>query len=416
MKHVLVCGAGVVGLCCALYLRERGYEISVVDRSAVSGDGCSFGNAGMIVPSHFTPLAAPGMVGLGLRWMLHRRSPFYVRPRLDPALATWALHFIRAANSSHVSRTGPVLRDMHLASRELYEQLADGCENGFGLVKRGLLMLCRTKRGLQHEVKAARRARELDVPVEIMSPARAAEMDPGIRMDIAGAVFYPVDCHLDPQRLMRKLTELVIGAGVTVHWSTEVTGWRTANDRIAAARTNQGELQADEFVLAGGIWSSQMVRELGLKLPMQPGKGYSFTLPQPRQLPRLCSLLSEAHVAVTPMGSSLRVGGTLELSGLDRSISTERVKAIAEAFAQYFPEFRAKDFAGVRPWSGLRPCSPDGLPYIGRFTRYSNLCTATGHAMMGVSLAPITGKLVSEIISGQPSRIALEPLSPQRYS
>lgn len=416
MKHVLVCGAGVVGLCCALYLRERGYEISVVDRDAASGDGCSFGNAGMIVPSHFTPLAAPGMVGLGLRWMLHRRSPFYVRPRLDPALAAWALHFIRAANSSHVSRAAPVLRDMHLASRELYEQLADRCENGFGLVKRGLLMLCRTKRGLQDEVKAARRARELDVPVEIISPARAAELDPGIRMDIAGAVFYPMDCHLDPQQLMRKLTEFVIGAGVTMHWSTEVTGWRTANGRIAAARTSQGELQADEFVLAGGIWSSQMVRELGLKLPMQPGKGYSFTLPQPRQLPRLCSLLSEAHVAVTPMGSSLRVGGTLELSGLDRSISPERVKAIADAFAQYFPEFRAKDFAGVRPWSGLRPCSPDGLPYIGRFTRYSNLCTATGHAMMGVSLAPITGKLVSEIISAQPSRIALEPLSPQRYS
>jgi D-amino-acid dehydrogenase len=416
MKHVLICGAGVVGLCCALYLRERGYEVTLIDRDGVSGDSCSFGNAGMIVPSHFTPLAAPGMIGLGLRWMLDRRSPFYIRPRLDPALAAWGLHFLRAANTEHVSRAAPVLRDMHLASRELYEQLADRCENGFGLMKRGMLMLCRTKRGLEDETKAARRARELDVPVEIVSPERAAELNPGIRMDIAGAVFYPMDCHLDPRQLMRKLTEFVAGAGVHVHWSTEITGWHVAGERIVAARTSQGDMPADEFVLAGGIWSSDLVRELGLKLPMQAGKGYSFTLPQPRQVPRLCSLLSEAHVVVTPMGSSLRIGGTMELAGLDRSVSRERAKAIAEAAVQYFPDLRAKDFCGVRPWSGLRPCSPDGLPYIGRFARYSNLCTATGHAMMGVSLAPITGQLVAQIVSAEPSRISLEPLSPQRYS
>jgi D-amino-acid dehydrogenase len=416
MKHVLVCGAGVVGLSCALYLRERGYEVTIVERDGVSGDACSFGNSGLIVPSHFTPLAAPGMVGLGLRWMFNRRSPFYVRPRFDPALATWAVKFIRAANSGHVSRAAPVLRHLHLASRELYEQLADRCENAFGLVKRGLLIICRTLQGVEEEMKAARRARELDIAVEIVSSARAAELDPDITMVMAGAAFYPMDSHLDPRQLMRKLTELVVGAGVNVHWSTAVTGWQTAGGRVIAAKTTLGEIAADEFVLAGGIWSTEMVRELGLKLPMQAGKGYSFTLPQPRQLPRLCSILSEARVAVTPMGTSLRIGGTMELSGLDRSVSRERAKAIAAAVPHYFPEFRAKDFAGVRPWAGLRPCSPDGLPYIGRFARYPNLCVATGHAMMGVSLAPVTGKLVAEIVSGERPRIPLELLSPRRYS
>ena len=416
MKHVLICGAGAVGLCCALALRERGFEVTVVEGDSASGEGCSFGNMGMVVPSHFTPLAAPGAIGLGLRWLLDPGSPFYIRPRLDPALFSWIIHFARAANREHVERVGPVLRDMLLASRELYEQLADRCDNGFGLVKRGLLMLCRTRAGIEEETRTARRARELDLPVEIVSPARAAEIDPGAAMEIAGAVFYPLDCHLDPRLLMRKLVELATAAGVTIRWSTRVDGWRTVGERIAAAQTSQGELAADEFVLAAGAWSAQVLRGLECKLPLQGGKGYTFTLSNPPQLPRLPAILSEAHVAVTPMGASLRIGGTMEFAGLDRSVSVRRTQAIAAAAARYFPALRAQDIAQVRPWAGLRPCSPDGLPYIGRFARYSNLCAAAGHAMLGISLAPITGQLVAQVVAGERPRIALEALSPQRYA
>jgi D-amino-acid dehydrogenase len=416
MKHVLICGAGAIGLSCALFLRERGFEVTVVERDDAAGDGCSFGNAGMVVPSHFTPLAAPGAIGLGLRWLLDPGSPFYIRPRLDPALAAWILYFLKAANREHVERTAPVLRDMLIASRELYEQLADRCDNGFGLVKRGLLMLCRTRAGLEEETRAARRARELDLPVEIVSAARAGDRDTGIGMDISGAVFYPLDCHLDPRLLMRKLTEMVTAAGVTIRCSTRIDGWRTSGSRLAAAATSQGEIEADEFVLAAGSWSAELVRTLDCRLPLQAGKGYSFTVPNPPQLPRLCSVLSEAHVAVTPMGSSLRIGGTMELAGLDRSVSVRRTQAIAAAAAQYFPALRAQDIVQVRPWAGLRPCSPDGLPYIGRLARYSNLCAAAGHAMLGISLAPITGQLVAQVLAGERPRIALEPLSPQRYS
>jgi D-amino-acid dehydrogenase len=416
MKHVLICGAGVVGLCCALFLRERGYQVTVIERDSAGVDGCSFGNAGMVVPSHFTPLAAPGAIGLGLRWLLDSGSPFYIRPRFDPALAAWIVHFMRAANREHVNRAAPILRDMLLASRELYEQLADRCDNAFGFVKRGMLMLCRTRAGLEEETRAARRARELDLPVEIVSSARAAEIDPGITMDITGAVFYPLDSHLDPRLLMRKLTELVSAAGVTIRWSTQLDAWRTTSGRITAAMTSQGEFTADEFVIAAGAWSAQAVRSLGCRLLLQGGKGYSFTLPNPTQLPRLCSILSEAHVAVAPMGGSLRIGGTMELAGLDRSVSERRTRAIAAAAAQYFPALRAQDIAQVRPWAGLRPCSPDGLPYVGRFAPYSNLCVAAGHAMLGVSLAPITGQLIAQVVAGEQPRIPLEPLSPRRYS
>ncbi|MSU51203.1 MAG: FAD-dependent oxidoreductase [Opitutus sp.] len=415
-KRVVICGAGIIGLCCAHSLRQRGHDVTVVDRSPEDRDGCSFGNAGMIVPSHFIPLAAPGMTKLALKWMFDAKSPFYIRPRLSADLIGWGLRFMRAANADHVARCAPVIRDLSLASRALYEQLADETKNDIGLVRRGLLMLCQTQHALDDEAKVATRARALGLPAEVVSPARAAELDPDVRMAIAGAIYFPLDCHLSPQRLMPTLLRLTRAAGVKFQWSTEVTGWRTRSGQIEAALTGRGEISADEFVLAGGSWSPATVRSLGIKLPMQAGKGYSVTLSRPRQLPRLCSIFTEARVAVTPMGDTLRVGGTMELSGMDESIQRERVAGITESVPRYFPEFTAADFRDLPVWRGLRPCAPDGMPYLGRFARHSNLTAATGHAMMGLSLAPITGKIIGEIISGEKPSIAIDLLNPERFS
>jgi D-amino-acid dehydrogenase len=414
-KHVVVCGAGIVGLCSAYYLQQRGHRVSVIERGAADHDCCSLGNAGMIVPSHFIPLAAPGAVARGLRWMLDPQSPFYIRPRLSAELAGWGWRFMRAASAAHVARSAPLLRDLHLASRELFAELAGRTGDEFELVQRGLLMLCQTQQTLDHEAQVAGHARTLGVPANVVSPAEAAALDPGVRMNIAGAVHYPRDCHLTPQRFMAALTRLLREGGVTFLWSTEVMGWRYAAGRIAAAVTDRGEIAADEFVLAGGAWSPALVRDLGLRLPMQPGKGYSLTLPQPRQLPRLCSIFAEAHVAVTPMGSALRVGGTMELSGFDPVVRRERVRQIVAAVPKYFPEFCEEDFAAAPVWHGFRPCSPDGLPYVGRFARWTNLCAATGHAMMGVSLAPVTGRLVADLLSNEKTSIALDALRPDRF-
>lgn len=415
-RHILICGAGIIGLSCAYALRQRGYEVTVVDRAAANRDGCSFGNAGMIVPSHFIPLAAPGMTALALKWMFDAKSPFYIRPRLSTDLLTWGLRFMRAANADHVTRSAPLLRDLSLASRALYEELADATQNDFGLVRRGLLMLCQTQHTLDDEARVATRARALGVPAEVVSAARAAELDPDVRMAIAGAIYFPLDCHLSPQRLMATLLRLTRAAGVNFRWSTAITGWRASGHTLAAAQTAQGEIAADEFVLAGGAWSPALVRGLGLTLPMQPGKGYSVTLTRPRQLPRLCSIFTEARVAVTPMGDTLRIGGTMELSGMDESIQRERVAGITEAVPRYFPAFGAEDFRDLPVWRGLRPCAPDGLPYIGRFASHTNLTAATGHAMMGLSLAPITGRLVAQLLSGEKPAIDLSALSPDRFT
>lgn len=415
-KSVLIIGGGVVGLCAAYYARQRGYSVTVVERGAPDHDCCSLGNAGLVVPSHLVPLAAPGMVGLGLRMMLNPEGPFLIRPRLSRDLLSWSLKFCQAANAGHVERAAPLLRDLNLASRSCYEEFAALWDNDFGLVKNGLLMLCKTEQTLVQEHKLAALATRLGLAAEALTPAATAKLDPNLQMDIIGSVFFAQDSYLTPQNFMARLTRALQENGVEFQWSTEVTGWKTRHERLEAVKTSGGELAADEYVLAGGAWSPCIVRDLRLNLPLQAGKGYNITLDNPKRLPALCSILVEARVAVTPMGSSLRFAGTMELAGLEQSINPRRVQGIMKSIPQYFPEFGPDDFQDAPAWSGLRPCSPDGLPYVGRFRRYPNLLAATGHAMMGMSLGPITGKLIAQLMAGEPSEIALAALSPDRYA
>lgn len=413
--HVVIVGAGIIGLCSALYCARKGLTVTVIDRQPAQHDGCSFGNAGMIVPSHFVPLAAPGMVALGLKWMWNPESPFYIKPRLNRDLLDWGWKFWRAATPEHVRRSAPLLRDLNFASRTEYERFAGEPGQDFGLVRQGLLMLCRTPHALDDEAKYAAQANALGVPAEVLDARQTAALDPDITMAVAGSVYFPKDCHLSPGRFMAGIQAECVRLGVQFLWNAEVTELRRSGSQLDEVVTTQGAVPVEELVLAGGSWSPQLTERLGLRLPMQAGKGYSLTLPQPRQLPRLCSILTEARVAVTPMGTSLRLGGTMEIAGLNEDINPVRVQGIIKAVPQYFPEFRVGDFEGIQPWRGLRPCSPDGLPYLGRTRQYRNLTLATGHAMMGLSLGPITGKLVSELVTRDRPSFDLTLLSPDRW-
>ena len=414
-KHIFIIGGGVIGLSTAYFCAKRGFRVTVVDRNPAERDGCSFGNAGMIVPSHFIPLAAPGMVALGLKWMWNPESPFYIKPRLDLDLIAWAWRFMRSATRAHVIQCAPLIRDLSFASRALFEEIAEVPGNDFGLVKRGLVMLCKTQHGLDDEAAMAARAMALGVPAEVLDAKGVAALDPGVTMDVAGGVYFPKDCHLSPGRFMARLLADCERMGVTFHWNTEVTSVVYNGRKIEAVETAAGELEADEFVLCGGSWSPDVVRALQISLPMQAGKGYSVTLQTPRQLPELCSIFTEARVAVTPMGGMLRFGGTMEIAGLNEDITTRRVKGIVNAVPRYFPEFQPADFEGIPPWRGLRPCSPDGMPYMGRFAAYENLSTASGHAMMGLSLGPVTGKLMGELLAGEPTSLPLALMNPDRF-
>lgn len=418
-KHVLIVGGGIVGLCVAYYCSRKGHRVTLIERGGPDRDGCSFANAGMLVASHVVPLASPGMVQLALQWMWNAESPFYVKPRFSADLLDWGWKFYRAATQTHVDRAAPRLRDLHLASRACYKEWALLWGNEFNLAEQGLLMLCNTERGLEEEANNATRATQLGIPAEVLTPAATAELEPNVRMAIAGSVYFPLDCHLTPALLMAVLTREVERAGVKVIYGTEASGWRSTGTRIDAVRTSRadtGELSADEYVVCAGIWSKSIVRDLGLRIPMQAGKGYSLTLETPAWLPRVCAILSEARVAVTPMGSTLRFGGTMELTGIDEKINPARVRGIVKSVPRYYPDVAAAHFEGATVRSGLRPCPPDGLPFIGRVSRFANLSVATGHAMMGISLGPITGKLVAEMLSDEPLSCSIGGLRPDRYA
>jgi len=402
-KHILIVGGGVIGLCTAYYAAQRGHRVTVVDRASEYDLGCSYGNAGMITPSHFVPLAAPGAIRLALKWMWNPESPFYMKPRLDSRLIEWAWKFYRAAKVKHVIGSAPLLLDLNLASRECFVRLAREWGD-FAIEEKGIVMVCNTDEGLQHELATAEMARELGLPIEILDAKQIAAMEPDLQMTIAGGIYFPKDAYLAPMEFMSALKKRV-----AVRWNT-AAHLRVNGNRVVS------DIEADEYVLCGGAWSSQIARDLKLHLPMQAGKGYSLTLQRPRKKPAHAMILSEVRVAVTPMGESLRFGGTMEITGTDLSINPSRVRGIVKSVPKYLPDFGADDFRDVQPWAGLRPCSPDGLPYIGRFARYENLSVATGHAMMGLSLGPITGKLMAEVLSGEPASIPLEPLSPDRYS
>jgi D-amino-acid dehydrogenase len=413
-KNIVIIGGGVIGACCAWSLARRGHRVTVLDRESRGHEGCSFGNCGLVSPSHIVPLAAPGVVAMGLKWMLSPESPFYVKPRLDAELMRWGWKFFRSATREHVTRSAPVLASLCMASRELFETITAESRDGFGFEKRGLLMLCKTQHALDDEARVAERSRALGIPAEVLDAKQAAALDPGARMDVLGAVFFPKDCHLVPAKFIVAIRALAEKTGVEFSWQNEATGWRTESGRIVAVKTLRGEMRADEFVVCGGAWSPRVVRELGLSLPMQAGKGYNLTLPQPRVSPALPSICVERRVAVTPMDGTLRFGGTMEMAGLDESINAARLRGIVKSVPMYYPEFSADDFRDVKPWCGLRPCSHDGLPYVGKFSRFKNLAVATGHAMLGLTLGPVTGELVGGLLSGEKPSHDIAPLSPER--
>lgn len=352
---------------------------------------------------------------MGFKMMWNPESPFYIKPRISAELFDWGVKFIRACNSEHVRRSAPLLRDLNFASKRLFEEFATVPGMDFGLVKKGCLNLCKTETRLHEEAELAKRSRDLGMPAEVLNAEETRRLDPDVDMDILGSVYFPEDAHLSPARFMAQLGEQLLEAGGEIQWQTEVTGWNRQGDRITGALCGREVFSGDEFVLAGGSWSPGLSRQLGLRLPMQPGKGYSLTIEKPRQLPQISYIFTEARLAVTPMMGALRFGGTMEIAGLDLRINPARVRGIVHSAGRYFPAFPPESFEGIVPWRGLRPCSPDGLPYIGRSKVVENLSIGTGHAMMGLSLGPITGRLISDVLSERKPDFDVNLLDPDRY-
>jgi D-amino-acid dehydrogenase len=375
-KHVLIIGAGIAGISAAYYLNKAGMDVTVIDKN--SGlDNCSYGNAGMIVPSHIIPLASPGTISKGLRWMLKAESPFYIKPRLSRELLDWGWKFKKSSTNQHVLESGPVLKEMLLQSRELLIKLEDEETLDFDYQKQGLFMFCNTQNGLDNEVAVAEKAQKLGIPAEVFTPGEVREKEPNLKIDILGATYFPLDAHLHPGFLMNGLKSLLKSRGVGFMYYTEIKNFHIENGRIMAARSSDGlTWKADRFVICTGAWSSAVARKAGINLPMQAGKGYSITLTDPPHLPVNCGIFAEAKVTMTPMNRLLRFGGTMEIAGTSMHVNPKKLACLKKSVCQYLPQFTMNDLQTEKPWVGLRPCSPDGLPYVGAIKKFENLSTS----------------------------------------
>lgn len=409
---VLVVGAGVVGVCSAWYLADAGHSVAVVDAGGIAA-GCSHGNCGLIVPSHSIPMAAPGMIARGLRWMFNPESPFYIKFRFERALFSWLWKFRAACREERVRAAIPILRDLHRSSAALYDALArePGMDCAYG--REGLLAVYRTAVGMDHGTEEARLLGEFGQPVKTLDGEAARALVPSLRPGVVGAIHFPEDAHIDPGAFVRGLARRCEERGVRFLTETPVTGFERRGRTVTAVRTSMGDFHPRTIVLAAGSWSPGVARDLELRLPIQPAKGYSITLRAPAVHPRIPMLLMEARVGVTPLGSTLRLGGTLELAGMDLSINERRIGAIRRGASDYLEG--TDDLEVLETWRGLRPCTPDGLPIVGRPKTLDNVVLATGHAMIGLSLGPVTGKIVADLVAGKTPDYDLKLLDPARF-
>jgi D-amino-acid dehydrogenase len=414
MKAIVI-GGGIIGLSSAYYLHKKGWEVTILDKTDLS-DSCSYGNLGMIVPSHFVPLAAPGMVARGIRWMFNNKSPFYVKPSLNKDLFSWGLKFIKSATPENVQNAAKTLLRLNLYSKQLYEELDKEPGFNFDLEKKGILMYYKTEKAAEEEIHLAEKAKSMGLDVEALDKLQAQELEPGTELDILGAVYYRCDAHLYPDKLITQLIKYLQEAGVTIQRNTPVKNISIEKGFIKKVIAENGEYQGDIAVMAGGSWLPQIAKMANLNIPLMPGKGYSFTHDKPKRKLNIPAILCEARVAITPMNGHMRYGGTMEIGRINNTINLNRVEGIVEAIPKYFPGIQLEMPDKKDIWYGFRPCSPDGLPYLGYTDKLKNLIIAGGHAMMGLSLGPASGKIVADLANGQQPEVDIKPFQPDRFS
>ncbi len=411
--QITIIGAGVIGLTTAYYLRKEGHEVTIIDRGNGTNN-CSFGNAGYISPSHFIPLASPGIVAQGLKWMLSSTSPFYIKPRLNSSLVKWGLKFYASANEKTVARNAPHLNNILQLSRNLMINLDQELNHGFQLETKGCLMLYKNEKTGHHEAELAREAKKYGMDAPVLSREEVQAMEPEVEVDVLGGVYFPVDCHLHPVRMMEALHKKVSDMGVKILYQHEVQDFEIKNQKVTGVITDKGRYLTDHLVVAAGSWLEIISKKLGINLLLQPGKGYSVTYSSRQKNLKHPAILVDDRVAMTPMGSELRVGGTMELCGINDDINMTRVKPIITAANNYFPDIHLDMPQAEKVWSGLRPCSPDGLPYIGNSPHHQNVTIAGGHAMVGISLAAGTGLLVKQMVQKEKTEIAVDAFRVER--
>jgi D-amino-acid dehydrogenase len=411
-KNVVVIGGGIIGLCAAYYLHKEGHQVMIIDQSNLDG-GASYVNAGYLSPSHIIPLSAPGVMKKGLKWMFDSSSPLYIKPRLELDFLKWVWAFNKSCNPKHVAKAAPAIKDISVLSQELFDDIIKTENFNSHYEKKGLFMLCQTEKALEEEIKTANLANRLGLEAREVNTEEIKRLEPKVEINAIGAAYFECDQHSTPHEFMSDMKNYLKNAGVTFYTNEKVIDLEVTNGTISSITTDKQKVKADEFVLAAGSWSGVLSKKLGLKLLLQAGKGYRINTCKETGI-TIPAILCETKAAVTPMNGFTRFAGTMEIAGINHKINKVRVDAIAAAITRYYPDIHVTEEEKTEAQCGLRPVSPDGLAYIGKSKKCNNLTIAAGHAMMGWSMGPGTGKVVSEIVSGKKPSLDLTYYSPDR--
>jgi D-amino-acid dehydrogenase len=409
--RAVVIGAGVVGLACAIELRRRGADVTIVERS-VPGAGASSGNAGWITPVFAAPLPAPGVVATSLRWMLQPDSPLFIKPRLDLSLIRWLWSFWRHANRRDFERGVEAYAAFASHAMSDFDALATQ-----GVVldiqARGSLFLFTTPAGAEHLREEVELMHAFGYgPVELLDPQAVHDLEPAITSHVAGGILVPQEKYLRPEAMVDALAATATRLGVETRTATSATAFRALGNAVQAVETNAGSITGDEFVVAAGAWSARLLATIGVRVPIEAGRGYGVTIKGPRTQLQRATYLAESRIACTPFDGALRLAGTMEFSGLDAPPDRRRFAAIRRGADRYLEGWRG---GTEEEWAGPRPVTPDGLPVIGRFPGYRNLSIASGHAMLGVTLAPTTALAIADVLCDGRSRYDISAFRPERF-
>ena len=412
-QDVIIIGGGFIGLACAHYLAERNISVRILERDEI-GAGASYGNCGLLHFSGVIPLCAPGIVGHELRRALSGNSPLLIKPRFDVSLLYWLYRFARSCNSQHVEQGSAAKNELMKISSELFDALFEKHPLECDFARKGLLLLFREADNYDNYRKTNAILERFNYAARPLSGAETRNLEPAVNEQIAGAWFNEHDWHLRPDALATAWKDLLLKRGVIIEEGCRVTGFSHQGNVVRQILTERGSYRADSCILATGAWSPQLAAQLQLSVPVQPGKGYSITMPTPEQAPRIPCLLQEASMVATPWESGYRLGGTMEFSGINDLLNEKRLKRLITGAEAYLNT--ASDQPQMERWSGLRPMCCDDLPLIGPLRECPNLYLATGHGMLGLTMATGTGHALAELLCEGRSSIDLRPFAPDRFA
>lgn len=412
-QHVVVVGGGVIGAACAYYLTQHGCQVTIVDRKQF-GKACSHANCGLIAVSHVLPLTEPGAVQKSLKAMLRSDSPFYIKPRFDLSLWSWLWKFARRCNETDMLQSADARSLLLNSSNQLYAELLAEESMPCEWEQQGCLFVYRSQKQFDKYAQTDTLLTErFGLPAERLDGQQLVAREPALKPGLAGGWHYQMDSHLRPDSLMRAWRQVLEKRGVRIVENCEVHGFQAEANAARAVRTSTGEISADQFVVATGAWAPMLQKELGCPIPIQPGKGYSLTMPRPARCPSVPIIFQEHKVVVTPMQSGYRIGSTMEFVGYDESINPARLDVLRRGAAEYLHEPECEPLQET--WFGWRPMTTDGLPLIDFSPRWRNVLIAAGHNMLGLSMAPATGRLVSEMMRGHSTHLDPAPYSVGRF-